>query len=821
MLQKTGGTFTLSAEVDFGGAYGIKTLYLKSQTANPAAAGVVRLAKTDTINFRNEANDGDLALGRNSSDQLTYNGNPIIGSAALTADRALQSSSTGVVEASAVTATELGYVSGVTSAIQTQLNAKALDSDLTNHISDTSTHGITSAIVGLSETQSLSNKTFSDPITLAEVATPSTPASGFMKLYPKSDNKLYYLNDGGTETEVGAGGSSGINYITNPNAETDVSGWATYADAAAATPADGTGGSPTTTWTRSTSSPLRGTANFLLTKDAANRRGEGVSYDFTIAAADAAKIIRISFDYKSSSAFADGDVRVYIYDVTNAQLIEPTARDLAANTVNGTYISEFQTNSNSTSYRLILHVASVNASAYTVQMDNFNVGPREIARGSVVTDWKAYTPSTSATNTTYTAKWRRVGDSMEVRVRFEWTGTPSAWNAIAIPTGYVIDASKISSPAQYKSALGYGMINNNSAAAQPLWVTYYDTTQVSIVYEAATTNQIGPVTTSTPYTLDNGDTCEVFFMVPIAGWSSNANISSDFGGRLISLEVGRVSTSQAITASVDTKLLFNSTTGNVDTVAGWSSANSEYTIQESGEYEINPQLSFNGIGAAGDSDIRIKVGPSSVRTQIWSYPSFAASGTSPRFKLSLVRGDVISVWMTSSQNMNLLSSATIAGGSRLSIKKLATPQTLMGGEVVAARAHNMTTLITTAGASLVFATKQYDTHGAYNAATGEFTCPYAGKFGIGFNFTANTSPTGSASSFTTFFLYKNGTEDHLITSCIRQISGALSPRASGYTEINCSAGDVLKVFALRDAGDSADFTSSGTDNTWVFFRKVN
>lgn len=52
--------------------------------------------------------------------------------AALTADMALQSDGSGVISASAVTATELGYVSGVTSAIQTQLNNKQpLDSTLT------------------------------------------------------------------------------------------------------------------------------------------------------------------------------------------------------------------------------------------------------------------------------------------------------------------------------------------------------------------------------------------------------------------------------------------------------------------------------------------------------------------------------------------------------------------------------------------------------------------------------------------------------------------------------------------------------------------
>ncbi len=50
--------------------------------------------------------------------------------AALTFSRALVSDGSGVVSVSATTAAELGYVSGVTSSIQTQLNAKAADADV-------------------------------------------------------------------------------------------------------------------------------------------------------------------------------------------------------------------------------------------------------------------------------------------------------------------------------------------------------------------------------------------------------------------------------------------------------------------------------------------------------------------------------------------------------------------------------------------------------------------------------------------------------------------------------------------------------------------
>jgi hypothetical protein len=123
-LQKSGGSFTLTAETDFGASFGLKSAYYKSQTANLASAGVMRLANADSIAWRNAANSADLALTVNSSNQLTFAGNPITGSSALTANRAVVTGASGVLAVSATTDTEIGYVSGVTSAVQTQLNSK-------------------------------------------------------------------------------------------------------------------------------------------------------------------------------------------------------------------------------------------------------------------------------------------------------------------------------------------------------------------------------------------------------------------------------------------------------------------------------------------------------------------------------------------------------------------------------------------------------------------------------------------------------------------------------------------------------------------------
>ncbi len=44
----------------------------------------------------------------------------------------------------------------------------------------------------------------SDETTLKQISTPSAPATGYNKIYPKSDNKLYILHPDGTEVEVGA-----------------------------------------------------------------------------------------------------------------------------------------------------------------------------------------------------------------------------------------------------------------------------------------------------------------------------------------------------------------------------------------------------------------------------------------------------------------------------------------------------------------------------------------------------------------------------------------------------------------------------------------
>lgn len=78
----------------------------------------------------------------------------------------------------------------------------------------------TTKVVTVAGTQTVSGaKTFSEiitnekEITGKQVATPANPASGYNKLYFKSDDKIYKLSSAGVEAELGAGGTAAETFI--------------------------------------------------------------------------------------------------------------------------------------------------------------------------------------------------------------------------------------------------------------------------------------------------------------------------------------------------------------------------------------------------------------------------------------------------------------------------------------------------------------------------------------------------------------------------------------------------------------------------------
>lgn len=77
-LTLSGGSFPLTADADFGGSFGLKSLYYKSRESNIASSGIFRMANASTgIAWRDAANAANKVLTVNSSDQLAYDGDII------------------------------------------------------------------------------------------------------------------------------------------------------------------------------------------------------------------------------------------------------------------------------------------------------------------------------------------------------------------------------------------------------------------------------------------------------------------------------------------------------------------------------------------------------------------------------------------------------------------------------------------------------------------------------------------------------------------------------------------------------------------------
>jgi hypothetical protein len=169
-----------------------------------------------------------------------------------------------------------------------------------------------------------------------------------------------------------------INYIANADFEDGTTGWSTYADAAGTTPVDATGGATNITIAVDATTYMEGAQSLKITKSAANRQGEGISYDFTVPDTMRSKAVIVRAMVRGSTTVTDttnGVLRFGIYDVTGAALLSGFSRVDSVGTAGSDICFITRLGSSSSSYRLFVHIATTDATAIDFHVDSFHCEP--------------------------------------------------------------------------------------------------------------------------------------------------------------------------------------------------------------------------------------------------------------------------------------------------------------------------------------------------------------------------------------------------------------------------------------------------------------
>jgi hypothetical protein len=600
-------------------------------------------------------------------------------------------------------------------------------------------------IVTVGHTQTLTNKSLTGPVvtdfqTNTETTTPATPSAGFRRLYAKADG-YYELDSTGLEKKVGAGSGGGaVNLITNGNADDAASSiFIPYSETVSSRPTTGSGGSPTVTTSITSTNPLNGTKSYLLTKPAVNSQGQGWSIPFTVDPGYRAKALNISVSYiVNSGTFVagtrttDSDVIWYLYDVTNSQLIEPSNIKMFSNssTISDVFTASFQTSVTGSSYRLIAHVATTSALAYELKVDNVTVSPSSYVYGTPVTDWVAYTPTVANLGTgglaTNTAKWRRVGDSIELEifsVKDGSAGSGATQVTWSIPAGLSVDTAKLGNSASSLNVVG-NLVDAQSGFTGS--VLFLQATNSVYAYAVQpTTSQFNGATFSANKTIS------IIAKLPIVGWSSSVQTSDQTDTRVVaaSLTGSSSSITSAINVITPTSILF-------DTHGAF--VTDTYTVPVSGYYEVSAFMQLTSASYTAGNSIVVYTRHNATdypmglnRIEVTASTSPAVSGS---FVINAKQGDTIKFAGFSSVTTTVAGATSFAG----SIRRLTGPSAIASTESMNAKYSNTAgTTIGTGSQTLTFPTRLWDSHNSFSSNT-TYTPSISGKFSVNLKFTANT-----------------------------------------------------------------------------------
>lgn len=539
-----------------------------------------------------------------------------------------------------------------------------------------------------------------------------------------------------------SGSSSDLNYISNAKAVVNIAGWNEY-DGTSATPSGTISGTASLTFERNEANPLRGSADFKLTTTSASL-GEGVAYDFSVQRADLAKKMLIEFEYDAShSGYEDGDVKVFVYDVANSNLIRVNGEDLKGG--KGTHFAQFQTSANGADYRLLFHVTSANV--YSIYLDDIKVSPIG-ASNSVSNQFVGCKVVVSSDyNVTGSGDHRVQFDSalFDSHNAFNFTSREyiipeagyyqiSALIAVKNAQGFFEARVLLNSGSRY---FGGAEADNSGRLLLPLNTTEYleKGTSVDIIL-----NPRDNTGDDADYDIDGGTFSRTeFSVVKIPDLSLPESVGS---GRDVFLHTqhgtGTSIPNQSYTTVPWDKTNLVDTTNSLDN-------NGIYTIPETGYYDISSQVwlssnnDFDANTAGFDEDVffiglYINGSLSNIGTIDNAYvndnQAYNYMSTVNTMKY-LEKGQTVEIkcLQTSDSAQSIVNSFAY---NWLTIAKRQSAQTVLETETVAAKIElsSNQSVQTNANVTVQFDDPEFDTHNAYDVANSAYIVPISGYYSI-------------------------------------------------------------------------------------------
>lgn len=414
---------------------------------------------------------------------------------------------------------------------------------------------------------------------------PVNPAEGDLQYADgtaRSEGFWVYTNGAWSQITSGAASTS---IITGDSSsfEGSVGSWVTYADAAGTQPVDGTGGSPNVTFTRITSGVLNGTGSGRLTKDAANRQGQGASLTVAVPLYLRGLPSMIQFSVNGSAGFDFGtafdsadpsDVTVYLYDVTNSKLLQPFPYTIMSNGIAQCMV---QIPSDCASIRAILHVTTTSTTAWTLDIDDVTLSAALNESVKADSDLQPYTPTYTGFGTVTNSNmfFKKMGDSYWIEGSFT-AGTTTAVEArISLPLGSVSTGSSIIPVIRRNGsfAVSVNTAQEGTVLIEPS-VSY-------MTFGIANGGAAEPLTKRNGSTVaSSGNKVSIFAIIPIQGFTSG-NVTAASANLNAPVVFQAYKNGGAISANTTIPTW---TGTNKDTVGAFNATTGVYTVRVPGDY---------------------------------------------------------------------------------------------------------------------------------------------------------------------------------------------------------------------------------------------